>query len=263
MSQESVVTVSNLALLSVGSRSQISSLTDGSPEASACATLFNFVYSHLARTARWICLQKQATLSLLAAAQGTPENVTGTSLPLPPTPWLYQYALPSDCLAMRYLVPSFPNATPTGAQPTTYSNSAPTWLPSGGGQIPYQVAYSTDTSGNPIQVILTNQDIAQAVYTVNQPNPSIWDSLFTSAMVSSLAAYLVPALSLNMPLMQSSIQSAERMITAARVADGNETTTTVNREADWIRARGSRAYDYANGLYGNLGGISGSMVWPV
>ena len=262
MSQQTIVNICNLALLSVASRSQISSLNDGSAEADACATLFNFVYTQLARTARWNCLQKQATLSMLAAAQGTPENPTGTSTPLPPTPWLYTYAYPSDCLAMRYIVPSYPSTTVVGSgSPTTFSNQAPTWLPTSGSQIPFQVAYSTDTTGNPIQVIYTNQDIAQAVYTVNQPNPSVWDSLFTSAMVASLAAYLVPAINLNMALMQQSAAAAERLIMQARVADGNEGVTVVDHVPDWIRVRGYIANQWGINQFNQCGAFA-DMQWP-
>ena len=261
MSGQSVIQVCNLSLLSLGSRSQISSLTEGSAEANACATLFDFVYTQLARTARWNCLQKQVTLSLLAAAQGTSENPDGTELPLPPTPWLYTYAYPSDCLAMRYIVPSFPAYNTGVTAQTTYSNAAATVVPSGSGQIVFQVAYSTDTSGNPLTVIYTNQDLAQAVYTVNQPNPSVWDSMFTSAMVASLAAYLVPAINLNMALMQSSTATAERLIMQARVADGNEGVTVADHIPDWIRARGYMVGSWADSGFSQYGGYN-SMIWP-
>ena len=55
-----------------------------------------------------------------------------------------------------------------------------------------EIGYTTDSSGNPLEVILTNQQNAVANYTVNQQNPQVWDSLFTAAYVASLAAYLVP-----------------------------------------------------------------------
>ena len=82
----SSINICNLALLSVGQRTQISSFDEGSEAANACATLFNFVYNSLARTSYWNCLRNQATLSLLAAAAGTPENPDGETLPIPPRP---------------------------------------------------------------------------------------------------------------------------------------------------------------------------------
>lgn len=257
------VSLVNRALLQIGARAQVSNLKEGSTESDAAAVLFIPVFEQLARAAHWNCLRKQATLSLLAAAMGTPENPQGTTLPLPPTPWLYQYALPSDCLFVRFIVPSLPSGV-GGVPQTTYSNAAPTWLP-GGGQIPYAVAYATDVNNNPIQVILTNQDQAQAVYTVNQPNPVIWDSLFQQAFVSSLAAFFVPALSLNIQLMGAAISAAEKMIMQARIADGNEGTHSQDHVPDWIVARsGESGYGYAASAgysypYGN--GLC-SMAWP-
>lgn len=258
----STISISNRSLLSVGARAQISSLNEGSPEANALNTLFVPTFEMLGRSAYWNCLRKQAVLTLLQAAQGTPENPNGTTLPLPPPPWLYAYQDPSDCLAMRFIVPSFPS---TGVSPamTTVQNSAASSIP-GSGQIPYAVAYATDSRGNPNTVILTNQSQAQAVYTVNQPNPIIWDSQFQAAMVASLAAYLVPALSLNLPLMQMSIAAAERIIQQARVRDGNEGVTVMDHIPDWIRARQGETgiYGSYNGYAPWLFGNYSNMDWP-
>lgn len=264
MSSASTISLANRSLLSVGARASISSLQEGSVEANAISTLFVPTFQQLARSAAWNCLKKQATLSLLAAAQGTPENPLGTTLPLPPTPYLYSYALPSDCLQVRYIVPSFPNSTPTGTTPlTTASVTASSWFP-GAMAIPFSVSYATDTNNNPITVILCNQTQAQAVYTVDQPNPVVWDSLFQAAFVASLAAYLVPALSLDLPLMDRSIKAAEEMIRQARVRDGNEGITSVNRNADWMTARmiGGYGYTGGSGYAPALCGDYGSMTWP-
>lgn len=254
----SVQSICNRSLLSVGARSNISNLTEGSTESDACSVLFVPTFESLARTAPWGCLRAQVTLTLIAAAAGTPENVDGTS-PLPPSPWLYQYAYPSDCLQIRYLVPSFPNPSTGSAPLTTASLLALTVV--GIGQIPFAVAYATDNSNNPIETILTNQTQAQAVYTVNQSNPVIWDSLFQSAMVASLAAYLVPALSLDIALMDRSIKAADSMISLARVRDGNEGTVSQNRNAQWMDARmagGSLAWSGLNGAFSNYD----TMAWP-
>ena len=255
------IRLANLSLLSIGARSQISSFNEGSVEANACSTLFTFVFENLARSAPWNCLRQQAVLTLLAAAEGTPENPDGTTLPLPPTPWLYSYAEPSDNLQIRYIVPSLPSTSLGNSPLTTASVSAATWLPSDG-QIPFAVAYGTDSQNNPIQVILTNQTQAQVVYTVNQPNPVIWDSMLTSAFVSAMAAYLVPALSLNLPLMQLSIRAADAIIVQARVRDGDEGFTSQNREASWMQARVSGGYVGWNNAMG-MGCNYSAMPWPI
>lgn len=257
----SVLSLSNRALLQIGARAQIASLTEGSTESDAINVLWLPTYEALARTAPWNCLTQQATLTLIAAAQGTPENPSGTSLPLPPTPWLYQYQTPSDNLQIRYLVPSQTNSTPTGTVPlTSVNNLALSWYP-GAYEIPFKVAFAKDAQNNPIEVVLTNLSQAQVVYTVNSPNPTIFDSLFEQAFVSSLAAFLSPALTLNLPLMKMAIATAEAAIAQARVRDGDEGLTSQNHTPDWMRARmvGS-LYNYTAGqLPWNA---FNNMLWP-
>ena len=235
----SIISLANRALLSIGARAQIQSLQEGSTESNAINALYSSTFQQLARSAMWNCLRAQKILSLLAAAAGTPENPQGTTMPLPPFPYLYQYAAPSDSLDIRFLLPTFPTQAAQGGNPIplTTSDWQSNYMFGSPGQIPFEVAYAADAQNNPLQVILTNLRDAQAVYTVNQQNPVIFDSLFEAAMVASLAVYLVPALSLNLPLMQMSIKTAEAMIGQARVRDGDEGYTSQNREADWMRAR--------------------------
>ena len=240
----------------------MSSLTEDSTEANAINVLFVPTFEALARTAPWNCLRKQQILSLLAAAAGTPENPNGTTLPLPPGPYLYMYSLPNDCLDMRYILPTFPNSVGVGtAPPTTASLLASTQYTSPG-QIPFEVAYSIDPLNNPIQVILTNQSQAQAVYTVNQPNPTIWDSLFQAAYVASLAAFLVPALNLNISLLDRTIKLAEASIAQARIRDGDEGVVSQNRNADWMTARnaGGRS-NWPTSGFSPMYGLYSNMPW--
>lgn len=259
-SSSNVVSLCNRALLGIGARATIASLTEGSTESIACSILYNPTFQQLARSAPWNCLRQQQTLTLIAAATGTPENPQGTTLPLPPTPWLYSYALPSTCLDMRYIVPSLPNSTSSGSTPlTTASVTSGTFIPCDG-EIPFVVAYATDTQNNPLQVILTNCTQAQAVFTVNDANPVIFDSLFEQAIVSALGAYLVPALSLNLPLMNMQIKVSEMAIQQARVRDGDEGTTVQDHIPDWMTARRSGGY-LSQGNY-NQYGVFTNMCWP-
>ena len=254
MASGNLISICNRSLLAISARAQISSLTEGSAESNACSVLFTPTFEQLARAAYWNCLRNQATLTLLQAAAGTPENPQGTTLPLPPTPWLYAYQVPSDCLQSRYIVPSLPA---TGNNPISPAMTpAATWLPQQ--QIPFHVVYGTDTNGAPLQLILTNQRQAQLVYTINQPNPQTWDSEFQAAMVASLGAYLVPAISGSMAMMQMQIALAEKIIATARVRDANEGSTIQDHIPDFIRARNG-----GNGYYNGYGAYGGyyDMVW--
>lgn len=253
--------IANRSLLAVGARTQISSLnpSDGSEEGNAVSTLWQSTFEQLARAAQWGCLRKQQTLSLLQAAQGTPENPTGGSLPVPPTPWLYTYVYPTDCLAVRYVVPSFPANEGGSTPPTTINNAAGTWLPTGG-QIPFTIGVEYTVNNSPYKVIYSNQDQAQIVYTVSEANPIIWDSLFEQAMVATLGAFLVPALSLNFPLMQIQIKNAEACIAIARASDGNEGVTTMDHTPDWMIARAGGS-NWGPGSFSIYGGYC-NVTWP-
>jgi hypothetical protein len=250
----------NRALLGVGARANISTMTENSTESNAANILFQPTFEQLGRTANWNCLRKQTNLTLLKAAAGTPENADGTVLPIPPQPWLYEYAYPTDCLRVRYILPTFTSLSSVAAPLFPVANSAATTYSSAGGQLPFAVNYDTDVNGNPYVSILTGVAGAQVVYTVNAANPNIWDSQFQAAFVASLGAFLVPALSLNMPLMQMMARAAERLIADARASDGNEGYQSQNREADWIVARGGN--HSVNGMFGYGCGYD-SMSWPV
>ena len=255
--------IANRALLAIGGRAQISSLdpSDGSVEADAITQLWQPTFEQLARTAPWNCLGKQVTLSLIAAASGTPENPEGTTLPIPPTPWLYAYAYPSDCLDVRYIVPSYPANTGTTTPAFPVNVAAPAWLPTGG-QIPFKVQRIEVAPASDLLAILTNQELAQAVYTVNSSNPQGWDSLFQEAMVASLGAFLVPALTLDMALMDRCVRQAEAAIKQARIRDGNEGVTSMDHLPDWMQARyGGQGYTFGFGP-GFNSGCGYSMVWP-
>ena len=83
----SIIDIANRALYQISSREQVSSVTpsDGSEAANAVAILFQPTFEMIARSAHWNCLRKQAVLTLLKAASGTPENPNGTlPQPLPP-----------------------------------------------------------------------------------------------------------------------------------------------------------------------------------
>lgn len=262
-----VLSISNRALLAVGARTQVSSVfpSDNSAEANALAVLWQPTFEQLARTANWNCLRKSAELALLAAAQGTPENPDGTAYPLPEFPWLYSYAYPSDCLKFSYIVPSNPVGQGGSPPQTTINNASSPIVPTEG-QIRFVVSSALDANGNPIKIILTNQDQAQGVYTSDIPNPAIWDSLFQGAMVATLGAFLVPALSLSFPLMGIAIKQAEEAIGIARVADGNEGVTAMDHLPDWMQARGGAqglglGLGWNNGFL-NYGGGYNSICWP-
>lgn len=263
-----VLSICQRALLAAGAREEISSINEDSTAANSCALLFEPTFQQLARTAHWNCLAKQAPLSLIKAAIGTPENQNGT-LPVPPPPWLYAYAYPADSLQERWIVPSLTPTQTTGVNPIPISPNLPYCgaVVSGNGRIPYQVRYDdANPTGSPLKMIVCNQSGAQAVYTVDQPNPAIWDSLFQQGMVATLAVFLIANLNMNIQLMQMNMGMAKDIIAQARASDGNEGTTSVNRNASWMtaRMRGGPACGGYGGYYNNFLGNSSycDINWP-
>ena len=242
----SQITIANRALAAAGSREQITSFAENSQSAIQCNLLFQPTFEELARKALWNCLRLQTPLTLLKAAQGTPENQTGTTLPIPPQPWLYEYLLPNDCLYVRYLRPTY--AQPAGTVPIfpTPSSVAP-YVNEPRFEINFAVA--TDYVSNSLtKVILTDLSMAQIIYTQNNANPDFWESEFQAAMVASLACYLIPPLNLNMSLLSEQHKIADDVIAVAKSMDGNEGVISQNRTADWIRARGyGNEIDYVGG----------------
>jgi hypothetical protein len=87
-------------------------------------------------------------------------------------------------------------------------------------------------------VILTNQEFAILAYVKAIANPAIWDPLFTEAMVHTLAARVVYALSGDKGLANERLKTANEQIMIARTGDGNEGITINDVTPDFIRIRG-------------------------
>jgi hypothetical protein len=146
-----ITSICNAALSHCGTRSKITSLDEGSSEASACLT-------HLA-------LVRDATLRLF---DWNFARMTGelAQLPHPTARWAFKYALPSDCLRLRRL-----NDRPLG-KPATFC----------------ELAADRDDSGVPIAVVLTDLSPATAIYTARIENAARWDAGFVDAVTWGLAA---------------------------------------------------------------------------
>jgi hypothetical protein len=228
----SEVDIVNRALITIGAQSTVSSIrpSDGSPEASVAAILFDPTRDSLLRAATWNFARKQTFLAQLKSASDTNPTI--------PQPWQYEYGYPSDCIKCRYIL---------NAVAQSQTSSVPLMSAVGnvgvsvdyGHPVKFEIATDTDASGNPTRVILTNQYQAQLVYTARITNPDIWDAEFQEAMVMSLSAKLVPALSLDMALYKACMQAAQMIIDQARIDDGTELVSNADHTPDWMSARGS------------------------
>lgn len=231
--------VVNLSLDAIGARAQVAApvpaASDGSQAGDVACRQYTVRFLALARSAHWQCLRRQTTLTLLKAAQGTPENPSG-ALAQPPQPWLYAYALPSDYVKARHIpalitnqVGSVPVMANLGMPPQPFADKA---------AVPFVLAIDTDSDGNQIKVLLTNWQQAQLVYTANIQNPDLWDASFLQAFVAVLAAFFVNPLNRNAQLAGEQIAMAKNLIMEARIPDGNEGPSSVDNLPDFIAVRG-------------------------
>lgn len=234
----------NLALLQVMARGQIQALSDGTPAGDVCGQLYQPTIDAFSRAAHWNCLRFQTgtlnstqppPLQMIKAAPGTPEAIANPALGIPPQPWFYSYQLPPDCLKARFLVPLLTQPQTTPPFTTAGGLMLPAVISSVA--IPFTVAIDLDSGGNEMQVLLTNLQNAQLVYTRRLQNISLWDSQFTMGAKSALAAWLGPALNGSVTLINASMGIAKAMLDAARVSDGNEGPQVQDHVPDWIRIR--------------------------
>jgi len=244
----SEVDIANRALSAIGTRSQIASLDEGSNESIQVKLLLEPLRDEVLRLAPWNCAHNFVNLALICAAPGTPENPTpGTTQwqrGIPPPPWSFEYAYPSDCLRPLYIVPQFSTGFASGVPITTaVTGGAPAFW--NGPPVRFKVAIDQiGQDGRPAdggadtRVILTNQEQAILCYNRRVINPDVWDDQFQQALVAALGGRLAIALTGDKGLAQMKIQEANQFITLARQTDGNEGLTINDVTPDWIRTRG-------------------------
>ncbi len=247
----SVVDLCNMALDAIGSQNTIQGINPPAPPGSLAAQVasrnFQTQVDAVFRTANWGSARKQAPLTMLKAAMGTPENPDG-SLPQPPYPWLYEYAYPSDCLKVRFLIPT-PTTPSTQAPPMTGTGLS--FPPFANTRIPFTKAVDDDANGNEIAVILSNARVAQVIYTKRINNPDLWDIQLQTAVIAALAAYFVNPLNRNAVLLKERVEIAARLLIQARIADANEGISTVDHYPDFMQVR-----NIGGGIWSGLSGAS-------
>ena len=255
--------IANRALSAAGARSTIANFQERSKEADQIRLLYDPTRKQMLRAAHWNFCRKTAYLSLLKSAPGTPENQSAASQNWSPTypapPWAYEYGQPADCLQMRRIIPQFNNTGGLPAGITSYpSYMAVPWQ----GQMAQRFILGTDTNseGQQFTCVLTDQQNAIGVYSANIENPDLWDDLFQQAMVDALASRLAIPLSGDKTLARAMAQQAMVSVDQARVRDGDEGSTTIDPQVDWIAVRGYSG-TWSTGVYGIGWTTPSFLVW--
>lgn len=251
----SEISIVNLALGHIGTRSTIASLSEASTEARVARLYYEPTRDEVLSMAFWNFSKKTATLALLKSAPGTPSNPTGAtewSDAYPAPPWLYEYAYPADCIQMRSLVPQ----VQTGVIGVPlFSSSIGMYPYVQGPAARFEAATDTDDTGAQINVILTNMYQAIGQYTMQVTNPTLFSSQFVMALSFALAAKMCNQLTGNKGLAQALYGQANQQILQARASDGNEGLTVQEIVPDWIKIRdtdGVAGYGYYVAPYNSL-----------
>lgn len=251
----SPVDIVNMALQQVGAvQSTIASFDEDSTEARVASLLYEPKVKDLMRAAQWGFARRQAFLTQLRAAV-----IDGEASDDPPVqPWQYEYAYPSDCLRIRYLMPNLDPSEDGSSVPLTTSTILTPYIWTDQSQIRYTIANSTNTQGDQIKSILTDVKEAQAVYTVWTPNPNLWDVEFMNAATVYLGVWFLNALARDRGSFQDQINLTMAIVRQARVGDGNEGVTTTDHLPDWIAVRG-----VSGGVYNGPWNVQWDpLMWP-
>lgn len=124
--------VTNRSLQLLGTRTTVASLSEQSNEAIQANLIIHQLRDDLLRMAPWNCSFNFATLTLITAAPGTPENTAAATTTWvkgqPAPPWAYEYQYPADCLRAQVIVPQFTTGFASGIPITTaVTGGAPQW----------------------------------------------------------------------------------------------------------------------------------------
>ena len=196
------VSIYNLALDAVGTRSRVSLPTENSREAEVCRLWFGPVRDRILRAARWPSAKAWGRLALLKERNGDAAWVSDD----PEPGFTYAYGVPSDMLAPRNLA---------GYQRFNLSSYPGAKL-----------------------AIMTNEAAALLCYTKKQEVISLWDPGLQIAIVWGLAAYIAMPLTGKANRVRNAIQEANNLLLTAREDAANTDSEMMETIPSWISARG-------------------------
>lgn len=219
------VTIYNMALNAVGTRSNVSIPQETSREAEICRRWFGTVRDQVLRAAPWPSCKAFARLALLKQR----DEQIPWDLNDPEPGFLFAYASPSDMLGPRFLV--------------NYERFTLSRYPAGG------------------MAINCNMPEALLCYTRREENIALWDVQLQMAIVYGLAAYISMPLHGKTSRTNLMIQQANDLIMQARESAANTDVNEVDTIPSWIAVRGYATpvldvkYYYPNGALFNAGAM--------
>jgi hypothetical protein len=202
----SVVDLCNLALLRIGTRSTITSLTDGSAEANACNLLYPQFLNRIFADYDWKFARRRESLTLSSQPSTRPE-------------WVCEFPITADCVRVRSVMSVAPIAQPDLLPGIPYL-----------GRIAFDLGYSVQSS---TQAVWTNINPVMVDYTTNGIPPDGWLPAFTSAFILGFAAELATTITSNGQLAEGLRGLYGQALDEAQNADTDVAALATNATEPW------------------------------
>lgn len=204
----SEVDICNIALTRLGHQ-QITALTDNTKAAGLCTLHYARCRDSMLRAHPWNFAVKRATLAL--------------SVTTPNHEFLYQHALPEDCLKVIR----------SGWEADATTGTAVYGFPGlngyGGTLVPYRIEG---------RYLLCNETVARIEYIARITDTTQFDDLFVDCLAQRLAAEIGLALTDNQALIKTAWEVYQSKLVEARLMDAQEgTPREVVDLSPWIAAR--------------------------
>lgn len=220
--------IANRALGLVRARTVLSSLVGLDPEIVAVNQFLGPTRDLLLRSFDWNFTRDFASLNLLKTSTG---GAWDTSQPRPP--WQYQYAVPSNCITVRYILGQPITAATTPIFPTGSEFDASDAM--------YYKWELVSEAG--VKKIVTDAPNALCCFTKEVSDPTLWDYDFTEVVVTLLASRLAIPLSGDMKLATQLQNIANMLLQEAKANSANEGIDIVENNPDVLTARRSYGVD--------------------
>ena len=194
----SIVDIYNLSLAHLGTKSNVSSISEDSNEARQCGLFYELSRDHVLRAFPWSFAQKRVALALYGTA---------------PQDWGYQYGYPADCVMANEIVPA------------SRASSLPT---------PFTTAISDNLNQ---KVILCDLAEVWLRYTARITNTGVFDPMFVGALSWWLAALVARPLTGDKNIQKEMFAGFRENLSQATMQDRNEGEPDPQREAEHLAGR--------------------------
>ena len=208
MAAVSPTDIANLAVGHVGDRSIIENLlTDSSEAARQCRLWYDLSREQVLEAFNWNFARRRLSLALHG------DVISGISTDPLAGVWRFRYQYPADCIKIRKI--QNPNSPPDDS-------------------LPFDV--ELDLKGE-TKSILTDQEDAVLVYTMNLKSPELFSPTFVQALSHLLASKIAFSLTGKRKVATDNASLYGTVVQSAAVLSVDEKMDPPPRDAEWVRAR--------------------------